>query len=96
MYLVWNEFTRGHVYDGEDFMSDTAGLWDGGKEWSVPRLNEKGTGRSGMRGVGAGAGMGEEEGMDILGYDECDLMLEDVVERIDAGVEWLDTAGCEW
>jgi hypothetical protein len=40
--------------------------------------------------------MGEEEGMDILGYDECDLMLEDVVERIDAGVEWLVTAGCEW
>lgn len=77
-------------------MSDTAGLWEGGKEWSVPRLDGRGRGGSGMSGADAGAGMGKEEGMDILGYDECDLMLEDVVERIDAGVEWLVTAGCEW
>lgn len=77
-------------------MSDTAGLWESGKEWSVPRLHERGRGGNGMRAGGAGVGMGEEEGMNILGYDECDLMLEDVVERIDAGLDWLDTAGCEW
>ena len=71
------------MYDGEDFTSDTAGLWEGGKEWSVPRL-----GKTGVPGV-------SEDGVDTLGYDECDLMLEDVVERMDQGLKWLDTAGCE-
>lgn len=82
MYLVWTELTRGHMYDGEDFASDTAGLWEGGKEWSVPRLGSARV--DGLESVGDG-----------LGYDECDLMLEDVVERMEAGLEWLETAGCE-
>jgi hypothetical protein len=37
LHLVWHELARGNgnVYDGEDFMSDTAGLWRSGEEWPV-------------------------------------------------------------
>ncbi len=37
LHLIWHELARGNgnVYDGEDFMSDTAGLWGDGQEWPV-------------------------------------------------------------
>lgn len=37
LHLIWHELARGNgnVYDGEDFMSDTAGLWGDGREWPV-------------------------------------------------------------
>jgi hypothetical protein len=88
MYLVWTELTRGHVYDGEDFTSDTAGLWDRGKEWAVPRT------RSGM-GQDEEVDEDEDEGKGVLGYDECDFMLEDVLKRIEEGVDWSSRSECE-
>jgi len=85
MYLVWTELTRGHVFDGEDFTSDPAGLWERGKEWAVPRP------RGGAWGGEEGGVEDdeEEEGKGVLGYDECDFMLEDVLKRMDEGLDWL-------
>ena len=83
MYLVWTELTRGHVFDGEDFTSDPAGLWERGKEWAVPRP------RGGEEGGLDGDEEWEEEGKGVLGYDECDFMLEDVLRRMDEGLDWL-------
>lgn len=73
MTLVWNELIKGNVQDGEDFTSDTGGLWPYGLEWNVPR----------------------PEGTDADQGQDCDWMLEDVLERIEWGLEWLDTAGCK-
>lgn len=83
MYLVWTELTRGHVFDGEDFTSDPAGLWERGKEWAVPRP-QGGVETGGDQGVDDG-----QEGEGVLGYDECDFMLEDVLKRMDEGLDWL-------
>jgi hypothetical protein len=93
MYLVWTELTRGHVYDGEDFTSDPAGLWERGKEWAVPR--PQGGGRGGDDSREDGEDRDEEE-KGVLGYDECDFMLEDVLKRMDEGLDWLNQSEREF
>ncbi len=34
-HLAWHEMIRGNVYDGEDWMSDTCGVWDREGEWPL-------------------------------------------------------------
>lgn len=87
MYLVWTELTRGNVFDGEDFFSDPSGLWDRGKEWTVPRLGRMENADEGEEETGLGG---------MLGSAECDWMLEDVAERTIDGLRWLERSGCKW
>lgn len=88
-HLVWNELAKGNLVDGEDWWSDTFGLWEAGREWETPKL-------------GAAAQVAhhkrkqdEEAGLDV-GFDADDWMLEDVLDRMEEGLLWLSDAHSRW
>lgn len=93
LHIVWYELIRGNLFDGEDFTSDTAGLWERGKEWKTPSLGR--TFEPGGNGdeVYANADNAENEPQEE--QDEAEWTVEDVFDRIDASLAWLETQNGE-